>query len=102
MDDPLEQGETIRELVTAGYMVRTRADADTKEAREGDYTRQEAAFESGAQFVATDYVVPNEDFGTGYFAEVPGGYVARCNPISVPAELECDSSLIEGSTPNSN
>jgi hypothetical protein len=82
----------IRELVNAGYMVRTRADADTQQARDDDYTLQEAAFASGGQFVSTDYVVPVSDFGTDYFAEVPGSYVARCNPISAPPS--CDSDLI--------
>jgi hypothetical protein len=85
-------GQRIRDLVAAGYMVRTRADEETEQAREGDWSLQEAAFASGGQFVSTDYVVPNEDFGTGYFAAVPDGYVARCNPISAPAE--CDSDLI--------
>ena len=85
-------GQRIRELVAAGYMVRTRADEPTQHAREDDRSLQEAAFASGGQFVSTDYVVPNPDFGTDYSAVVPGGYVARCNPISAPPD--CDSSLI--------
>jgi len=92
INSALSDGERIRELVGAGYMVRTRADADTEDARNDDYTLQEAAFASGGQFVSTDYVVPVPDFGTDYFAEVPGGHVARCNPISAPAD--CDSDLI--------
>jgi len=92
VNSALDDGEEIRALVAAGYLVRTRADADTKHAREDDYSLQEAAFASGGQFVSTDYVVPNPDFGTDYSAAVPGGYVARCNPISAPAE--CDSDLI--------
>ena len=93
VNNALDDGQQIRDLVAAGYMVRTRADEDTKQAREGDWSLQEAAFASGGQFVSTDYVVPNADFGTGYFAAVPDDYVARCNPISAPAD--CDSSLIE-------
>ncbi len=92
INSALTDGEEIRDLAAAGYMVRTRADADTKQAREGDWSLQEAAFDSGGQFVSTDYVVPNSDFGTGYSAAVPGGYVARCNPISAPPD--CDSDLI--------
>ena len=92
VNNSLNDGEQIRDLVAAGYMVRTRADADTQQARDDDYTLQESAFASGGQFVSTDYVVPIEDFGTEYFAAVPGGYVARCNPISAPAD--CDSELI--------
>jgi hypothetical protein len=92
VNNALNDGQEIRELVAAGYMVRTRADEETKQAREGDWSLQEAAFASGGQFVSTDYVVPNPDFGTDYSAAVPGGYVARCNPISAPTD--CDSSLI--------
>lgn len=92
VNNSLNDGEQIRDLVAAGYMVRTRADADTQQARDDDYTLQESAFASGGQFVSTDYVVPIKDFGTEYFAAVPGGYVARCNPISAPAD--CDSELI--------
>ena len=92
VDNALDDGERIRELVEAGYMVRTRADEDTQQARDDDYTLQEAAFESGAQFIVTDYVVPNPDFGTEYQAAVPGGPPARCNPISAPDP--CRSELI--------
>ncbi|MBW2627641.1 MAG: phosphatidylinositol-specific phospholipase C1-like protein [Deltaproteobacteria bacterium] len=92
VDNSLNDGEELRELVAAGYLVRTRADADTQQAREDDYSLQEAAFASGGHTVSTDYVVPNPDFGTDYSAAVPGGYVARCNPISAPEE--CDSELI--------
>ncbi len=93
VNNALNDGDTIRELVADGYMVRTRADADTVQAREDDYSLQEAAFASGGQFVSTDYVVPNPDFGTTYSAAVPGGYVGRCNPISAPPD--CDSSRID-------
>lgn len=92
LNSALSDGDRIRELVGAGYMVRTRADADTQQARDDDYSLQEAAFASGGQFVSTDYVIPVPDFGTDYFAAVPGGYVARCNPVSAPAV--CDSNLI--------
>jgi hypothetical protein len=92
VNNALNDGEEIRELVAAGYLVRTRADEPTQHARDGDTSLQEAAFASGGQFVSTDYVVPNPDFGTDYSAAVPGGYVARCNPISAPTD--CDSDLI--------
>jgi hypothetical protein len=92
VNNALEDGERIRSLVEAGYMVRTRADEETRQAREDDYTLQEAAWASGGQFVSTDYVVPNPDFGTEYSASVPGGHVARCNPISGPEG--CDSDLV--------
>jgi hypothetical protein len=82
VNDPIGQADRIRSLVDQGFMVRTRADADTVQARSGDTTRRDAAFASGAQFVSTDYVFPDERFGTGYVVELPGDQTARCNPVS--------------------
>jgi hypothetical protein len=74
----------IPDLVAAGYVVRTRADGDTVEARSGDTGPRDAAIASGAQWVSTDYPVENPDFGTGYVGRDPGGAPARCNPINAP------------------
>lgn len=68
-------------LVRLGYMVRTRADADTVQARAGDTTRREAALSSGAHFISTDYPVPNLEF-SDYQVTIPGGGIARCNPVN--------------------
>jgi hypothetical protein len=92
VNNALNSGDEIDHLVSTGYLVRTRADEETQQAREDDYALQDAAWASGGQFVSTDYVVPNPDFGTDYFAEIPGGYVARCNPLTAPEG--CDSELI--------
>lgn len=86
LNDPIRSFDRIRDLVAQGFIVRTRADGDTAEARTGDTTKRDAAIESGAQFVSTDYPVPNPDFGTGYFVALPGAAPARCNPISAPPE----------------
>lgn len=83
---PLGNVEAIQALVAAGFIVRTRADGDTSEARGGDTRQRDAAIASGAQFVSTDYPVPDPDFGTGYFVEIPGGMPARCNPVNAPPE----------------
>jgi hypothetical protein len=80
-NDPLFDAGLIPGLVGAGYLVRTRADADTVQARSGDTTQRDAALASGAQFVSTDYPVPNPAFGTGYVVRIPGNTVARCNPV---------------------
>jgi hypothetical protein len=82
VNDPVGSGARIRELVEGGFIVRTRADADTVQARTGDTAQQEAAWASGAHYVSTDYVFPDTRFGTGYVAAVPGPGVARCNPVS--------------------
>jgi hypothetical protein len=93
INDPITNGAEITSLVAAGYIVRTRADADTIEARYGLTSRRDAALGSGAQFVSTDYPEPNPDFGTGYFVDLPGENIARCNPVLSPPG--CDASMFE-------
>jgi hypothetical protein len=80
-NDPLANPGEIEALVAQGYMVRTRADADTVQARSGDTTQRDAALNSGAHFISTDYPVPNPDF-SDYYVSLPGGRVARCNPVN--------------------
>ncbi len=91
MNDPVQDQALIAERVAQGFLVRTRADANTQEGRTGDTTRLEAALASGAQFISTDYMTPNESFGTGYTAALPGGETARCNPVSAPEG--CDAAV---------
>ena len=83
LNDPVADGDRIRELVRLGYLVRTRADADTVEARSGDTTRRDAAFASGAQLVSTDYEREDPRF-PGYRVALPEGLTVRCNPVSSP------------------
>jgi hypothetical protein len=54
LNDPVGQQARIREAVRQGFIVRTRADADTVEARTADVSRRTAAFASGAKYVSTD------------------------------------------------
>lgn len=44
INDPLKDADQIRKAVASGFLVRTRADADTVEARTNDTVRREAAF----------------------------------------------------------
>ncbi|MBL8771215.1 MAG: phosphatidylinositol-specific phospholipase C1-like protein [Phenylobacterium sp.] len=83
LNEPQTQRERIAAAVRAGLIVRTRADADTREARAGDTSRQTAAFASGAQYVSTDYMQPDARFGP-YVARVPGGVAARLSPVEPP------------------
>lgn len=80
MNNPLVDQERIRAAVNAGFIVRTRADANTREARVNDTSRREAAFASGAQYISTDYYVPRLEF-SDYSVSLPGGAAARCNPV---------------------
>ncbi len=83
INDPMGRFQEIQRAVRLGYIVRTRADADTLEARLGETARRDRAFASGAQIVSTDYYLPAGHFGTGYVVTLPGG--ARCNPLLRPA-----------------
>jgi hypothetical protein len=88
--------ERIRRQIQAGFLIRTRADIPTGEARSGATARRDAAFRSGAQYVSTDYPEPSP-FGSGYIARLPGatGLAARCNPVNAPAG--CRDEWLEGS-----
>jgi hypothetical protein len=93
LNDPMADGAEITALVADGYIVRTRADANTFEARVGSTVRRDAALASGAQFVSTDYPEADPDFGTGYLVDVAGDEVAGCNPVLSPPR--CDPSMFE-------
>jgi len=80
LNDPIEQQDRIKAAVAAGFIVRTRADADTREARNGDVARRSAALASGAQYVSTDYLWPDDRFGA-YAVRLPGAAAAVCNPV---------------------
>jgi len=86
LNEPLRQAARIRADVAAGLIVRTRADADTVEARNNDTRRREAAFASGAQFVSTDYMHPDQRF-SGYSVSMPGGVTARLDPAPAGPSL---------------
>ena len=89
LNSPVEQAERIAAAVAAGLMVRTRADADTVEARQNDPARREAALASGAQYVSTDYMRPDPRF-SDFQVVLPHDAAARLNPRqgSVPASGE--------------
>jgi calcium-dependent phosphoinositide phospholipase C len=76
--------EEIAALVRKGYLVRTRTDADTQQARSNDTTRREIALASGAQLLSTDYPQSEPAPWTPYSVGLPGGAVARCNPVNGP------------------
>ncbi|QJU60856.1 hypothetical protein HL653_20655 [Sphingomonas sp. AP4-R1] len=84
LNHPIEDQDRIRRDVAAGFIVRTRADANTVEARANDTHPRDAAFASGAQYVSTDYLWPDPRLGTDYSVRLPGGGPARCNPVRAP------------------
>lgn len=61
--DPVKDGGRIRDAVRDGFMVITRADDDTREARLNNLARRDAAFASGAQIVRTNFVKSDPAIG---------------------------------------
>lgn len=55
IQDPRPEEAHIKALVAQGFLVRTRSDADTREARDHDLARLQSALRSGAQIISTDY-----------------------------------------------
>lgn len=55
IQDPRPEEARVKALVARGFLVRTRSDADTTEARNHDLGRLQSAERSGAQIVSTDY-----------------------------------------------
>jgi hypothetical protein len=92
LNDPVGDKDAIAAALAANMIVRTRADADTAQARNNDTTDRDAALASGAQFVSTDYEEPNPAFSP-YVVTIPDGTPARCNPVTAPAD--CKSTDIE-------
>ncbi|MFM1905029.1 MAG: hypothetical protein RLZZ440_2929, partial [Planctomycetota bacterium] len=69
-NDPERQAEEIRSLVNDGFLVRTRADSGTREARADDRRRRDLAIASGAQLISTDFPEPDNRFST-YCVRLP-------------------------------
>ena len=89
MNDPTGPNTAkIQDLVRSGYVVRTRADGDTVEARNNDTSTRDAAFASGAQWVSTDFAGAGSAayLGSNYSVELPSGTTARCDPVNAPRD----------------
>ncbi|MCL6217202.1 phosphatidylinositol-specific phospholipase C1-like protein [Zunongwangia pacifica] len=80
INDPYD--ERIPDLVKKGYIIRTRADANTTEARNNDYSRFEMAKKSGAQIITTDYYLPSTFFASDYHINFGKNTFYRDNPIN--------------------
>jgi hypothetical protein len=82
LDNALLRKNEIQDAVKKGYLVRSRSDIDTYEAKVNDKTRAQAAFESGAQVISTDYFKLGNAYKTDYFIVLPGAQAARINPVN--------------------
>jgi len=87
LNNPIADMTEIQQTVAQGFIVRTRCDSDTKEARTGDYSNMNAAFASGAQILSTDYYKADERYKTeagwtDYHVVFPSGTTFRINPVT--------------------
>jgi hypothetical protein len=84
LNDPIGDAAKIKAALAAHMIVRTRADADTVQARANDHHDERVALSGGAQLVSTDYEQPDPKLGNGYVTRIPGGTPARCDPVTGP------------------
>ncbi|MGA9278044.1 Ca2+-dependent phosphoinositide-specific phospholipase C [Ilumatobacter sp.] len=89
-DDPTDP--SLDAATSAGYLIRTRTDSPTVDARENDTAKLDAALAGGAQYLSTDYYEPSTYFDSPYVVMLPGGAIARCNPVTAPAS--CSPELL--------
>ena len=86
--------EEIASLVRQGYLIRTRTDGDTKQARTNDTTLRDAMLASGAQMLSTDYPANEPARWPGHFSvSLPEGADVRCNPVN--ASATCQAELVQ-------
>lgn len=92
-NDPVGSYDEIVSLVGQGFLVRTRADSGTKEARANDTYRRERAIKSGAQLISTDFPEPDTRFSD--YSVSPDHLKAKSpSPIGTkPIEKIADESL---------
>lgn len=92
VNDPGD-GSVIRSLVSQGYIVRTRADADLL----GDpsMAKRDTALASGAQIVHSDYPPGQIRWTTGYTVNLGTKVQGRCNPVSTTPATCQPAAVIE-------
>jgi hypothetical protein len=72
----------ISGLVKKGYIIRTRSDSDTEQARTNDRSDFNAALKSGAQIITTDYYQKSRLFKSDYVIYFDGeSKYFRLNPL---------------------
>jgi hypothetical protein len=85
----------IADLVRTGYLVRTRSDLPLSTVRSGDTAMLEAALQSGAHVISTDFpeVGMSARYGSDFVARLPEDTAARCNPVN--ARANCKTKRLE-------
>lgn len=92
VDDSTADGDDLQRFAEAGYLIRTRTDSPGVHAPADDTSWRDSALASGGHYLSTDYYVPDPVLGTDYQVQLPGGVVARCNPVTAPPD--CDDEAL--------
>ena len=83
-DGPADE---ITRPVRQGYLVRTRTDDSTREARVNNTQRRDAMIASGAQILSTDYPASEPARWDGHYSvSLPGNVVARSQSCECAGE----------------
>lgn len=81
MNNAKRDWKAIRFLIKKGYIIRTRADSDTEEARKNDKSSFNAALSSSAQIITTDYYQKSQFFKSDYKISFQDKQYFRLNPL---------------------
>ena len=84
--DPVKDGARIQAAVRNGFIVTTRADEDTREARANRTARRDAAFASGAQIIQTNFAAADPAIGN-YGVSLADDPAAMCE--TAPGSEHC-------------
>lgn len=90
IDDAIGDAEFLSAAVAAGMVVTSNVDG-VDEDDEHNEAQLAASLAIGAHFLSTNFPVPVE--GRAYYAQIPDGHPARCNPVT--AATGCASTDIE-------
>jgi len=83
----------VDDLVKKGYVVRTLPDPDDVMIGKTETERRDISIKSGANWLSTNYPVPDTSVGVTYTVTLPGATPGRCNPVTAPPT--CKPSDIE-------
>ena len=92
INDPIRNHSLIKEKITEGYLIRTRADSDLAQAKNMDYKQMQKAFSSGAQYISTDFPADDstkDNYNVGW----PEGKIGRLNPLFKHSKKMRDTEL---------
>lgn len=83
LPDPHKDAARIADASKAGFMVITRADSETREARRNITARRDAAFASSAQIVQTNFATADQSVGP-YRVSLADNPAAMCGSTLAP------------------